>query len=45
VVVHELAHLHEMNHSPAFWKVVAEILPDHLERRKALQKENLANWA
>jgi predicted metal-dependent hydrolase len=45
VVVHELAHLREMNHSPAFWKVVAEILPDHLERRKALQKENLANWA
>ena len=45
VVVHELAHLHEMNHSPAFWKVVADILPDHLERRKALQKENLANWA
>jgi hypothetical protein len=25
--------------------VVADILPDHLERRKALQKENLANWA
>ena len=45
VVVHELAHLHEMNHSPAFWKVVSDILPDHHERRKALQKENLANWA
>jgi len=45
VVVHELAHLREMNHSPAFWKVVAEVLPDHVERRKALQKENLANWA
>ena len=45
VVVHELAHLHEMNHSPAFWKVVADILPDHMARRKELQKENLANWA
>jgi len=45
VVVHELAHLHEMNHSPAFWKVVANILPDHMARRKELQKENLANWA
>jgi predicted metal-dependent hydrolase len=44
VVVHELAHLREMNHSPAFWKVVADMLPDHLERRRALQKENLANW-
>jgi predicted metal-dependent hydrolase len=40
-----LAHLHEMNHSPAFWKVVAGILPDHVERRKSLQKDNLANWA
>ncbi len=45
VVVHELAHLREMNHSPAFWKVVAEVLPDHSERRKELQRENLANWA
>jgi predicted metal-dependent hydrolase len=45
VVVHELAHLHEMNHSPAFWNVVASILPDHMARRKELQKENLANWA
>jgi predicted metal-dependent hydrolase len=45
VVVHELAHLHEMNHSPAFWNVVASILPDHVARRKELQKENLANWA
>ena len=44
VAVHELAHLKEMNHSPAFWKVVANILPDHAERRRELQKENLANW-
>lgn len=36
VVVHELAHRKEMNHSPAFWKVVEEILPDYRERRKAL---------
>ncbi len=29
VVVHELAHLKEMNHSPRFWRVVAGALPDY----------------
>ena len=40
VVVHELAHLREMNHGPAFWALVAAVLPDHVERRRAL-KSNL----
>ncbi len=39
VVVHELCHLVEMNHSPAFWEKVSEILPDYQSRRKWL-KEN-----
>ena len=39
VVVHELCHLLEMNHSAAFWKKVSEILPDYQSRRKWL-KEN-----
>jgi hypothetical protein len=37
VVVHELAHLHEPNHSPRFWKRVESILPDHAERRKTMR--------
>lgn len=36
VVVHELAHRREMNHSPQFWEVVEQILPDYRQRRKAL---------
>lgn len=39
VVVHELCHLVEMNHSPAFWKRVSEVIPDYKSRRKWL-KEN-----
>lgn len=37
VVVHELAHLRQMNHSPAFWGEVAAVLPDYPERRRALR--------
>ena len=39
VIVHELCHRLEMNHSAVFWKHVEQILPDYRERRKWL-KEN-----
>lgn len=41
VVVHELAHRKEMNHSPKFWKVVEEILPDYKVRRKYLKEQGI----
>lgn len=39
VVVHELCHRKEMNHSRRFWHEVEKVLPDYRERRKWL-KEN-----
>ena len=39
VVVHELCHRKEMNHSERFWREVENILPDYRERKKWL-KEN-----
>ena len=41
VVTHELAHLREMNHSPAFWEVVRSVLPDYEQSRGALRTEVL----
>ena len=38
IIVHELAHLKEMNHSPKFWKHVENILPDYRNTRKWLQQ-------
>jgi hypothetical protein len=37
VIVHELAHMVEMNHSPRFWKVVKEVLPNYQEMEKWLK--------
>jgi predicted metal-dependent hydrolase len=42
VVVHELAHLVEMNHSAAFWRVVERACPDYAERRKELKRIGIA---
>lgn len=37
VLVHELCHLKEMNHSRAFWDLVAQRIPEYLERRRQLK--------
>ena len=42
VVVHELSHLRHMDHSAQFWEVVAEVMPDHALRRKALKHSGLS---
>ena len=38
VVVHELAHRKEMNHSETFWNHVEKVLPDYQARRKLLRE-------
>ncbi|MGE5498930.1 MAG: M48 family metallopeptidase, partial [Syntrophothermus sp.] len=37
VIVHELCHLKELNHSKRFWRLVEEILPNYKELRKELR--------
>lgn len=42
VVVHELCHLAEHNHGPAFWTMVEELLPDFREHRAWLKRHGVA---
>ena len=48
VVVHELAHLTEMNHSKRFWDIVEGVIPDYRQyndRLRYLQRRILSeNW-
>ena len=45
IIVHELAHLTELNHSERFWAIVGEVLPDYPERQARLKElqHKLAN--
>ena len=40
VVIHELAHLKHLNHSPPFWSLVAEFCPDYKQHEHWLKKNS-----
>ncbi len=42
VLLHELMHLREQNHSPRFWALVAAVCPTYQESRAWLKREGLA---
>lgn len=39
VAAHEVAHLRHMDHSPAFWAVVAQLCPGYQEQRRWLREQ------
>lgn len=45
VVVHELAHRREMNHSKAFYNIVESVLPDYKKSRRWLRENGESLWS
>ncbi|MDB5187873.1 MAG: putative metal-dependent hydrolase [Candidatus Kaiserbacteria bacterium] len=41
IVIHELCHLKELNHSKNFWNLVARACPEHLLLRKELRRTHI----
>jgi predicted metal-dependent hydrolase len=44
VLLHELMHRRELNHSRRFWRLVAACCPRHLEARRWLKREGKLLW-
>ena len=44
VLVHELAHLQETNHTPDFWKIVARLVPTFKQQRRLLATTGKSIW-
>jgi len=41
IIVHELCHLKELNHSKRFWALVERVIPEHKKIRKELKRQEL----
>ncbi|XTP38083.1 M48 family metallopeptidase (plasmid) [Mycobacterium sp. TJFP1] len=44
VLAHELAHLREPHHGPAFWRVLSRAMPDFDQRKSALAQAGTSIW-
>lgn len=44
VLVHELAHLREAHHGPAFWQLLGRVMPDYEERKRELARRGARLW-
>lgn len=44
IILHELAHTREHNHSPRFWALVAERMPDYRQRQTELRELQERLW-
>ena len=44
VLVHELAHLREANHTPDYWKTVARLMPDYETHKTSLASIGQNIW-
>jgi predicted metal-dependent hydrolase len=42
IVVHELCHIHCMDHTKAFWNEIDKVMPDYHERKEWLKKNGAA---
>ncbi|MCR8843581.1 M48 family metallopeptidase [Paenibacillus sp. SC116] len=42
VVIHELCHLHHMNHDRSFWRRIGSIMPDYKEKEQYLARHGQA---
>ena len=44
VLVHELAHLRELQHTPAFWAVVSRLMPTYKQQMDTLSAAGRTAW-
>jgi predicted metal-dependent hydrolase len=44
VYIHELAHLVHHDHSPKFWKLVEQVMPNYKQAEKHLTDHNLSYY-
>lgn len=42
IIVHELCHLEELNHSKKFWDLVTRTIPNYIELRSELKKQGVS---